>query len=72
MSKISEKEVIERAQEYITHMQKEIKENKYEFVECNKKAISDFEELQGYMSLYKFGAPKYKLIAYEYIKQIFG
>lgn len=72
MTKISEKEIILKAQEYITYMQKKIKENKNEFVKCNKKAISDFEELQAYMSLYKFGVPKYKLMAYKYISQIFG
>lgn len=53
-------------------MIKEINENKNGFVEYNKKSISDFEELQAYMSIYKYGAEEYKELAYKYIKNIFG
>ena len=72
MEKLSKEEIIKRAEDYIEFMKKNIKENKNEFIDCNKKAINDFEELQGYMSIYKYGAKKYKEIAYNYIKKIFS
>ena len=72
MSKLSKEEIIKRANNYIDFMKKEIKENKNCFVDCNKKAISDFEELQGYMSIYKYGTKEYQEIAYNYIKKIFS
>ena len=72
MARLSKEEIIKRATNYIEHMKKEIKENKDCFVECNKKAISDFEELQAYMSIYKYGAKEYQKIAYNYIKKIFS
>lgn len=72
MARLSKKEIIKRATDYIEFMKKEIKENKEGFVKCNKKAISDFEELQGYMSIYKYGAKEYQEIAYNYIKRIFS
>ena len=53
-------------------MKKEIRMENYGFVECNKKAISDFEELQGYMSIYKYGNKEYQEIAYNYMKKIFS
>ena len=72
MARLSKDEIIKRATDYIEYMKKEIKENKDGFVECNKKAISDFEELQGYMSIYKYGNKEYQEIAYKYIKKIFS
>lgn len=72
MPKLSKEEIVKRATDYIEYMKKEIKENKNCFVECNKKAISDFEELQGYMSIYKYGTKEYQEIAYNYMKKIFS
>lgn len=72
MVKVSKEEIVKRATDYIEYMKKEIKENKNCFVECNKKAICDFKELQGYMSIYKFGAKEYQGVAYNYIKKIFS
>lgn len=72
MARISKEEILKRANDYIQFMIKEINENKDGFVEYNKKSISDFEELQAYMSLYKYGTEEYKKIAYKYIKMIFG
>ena len=72
MARLSKDEIIKRATDYIEYMKKEIKENKNGFVECNKKAISDFKELQGYMSIYKYGTKEYQEIAYNYIKKIFS
>lgn len=72
MPKLSKEEIIKRANNYIDFMKKEIKENKNSFVECNKKAISDFKELQGYMSIYKYGTKEYQEIAYNYMKKIFS
>ena len=46
MVKVSKEEIVKRATDYIEYMKKEIKENKNCFVECNKKAICDFKELQ--------------------------
>lgn len=43
--KLTKEEILKRAEDYIEFMRKEINENKYCFVECNKKAISDLEEL---------------------------
>ena len=45
MARISKEEILKRANDYIQFMIKEINENKDCFVECNKKSISDFEEL---------------------------
>ena len=61
MTRISESDIIKRAEDYIKYM-----------IDLNKKAYSDFEELQGYMSIYKYGAPEYKKYAFNWIKQIFG
>lgn len=72
MARLSKKEIIKRATDYIEFMKKEIKENKNGFIYCNKKAISDFEELQGYMSIYKYGTKEYQEIAYNYMKKIFS
>lgn len=72
MARLSKDEIIKRATDYIDFIKKEIKENKNGFVECNKKAISDFEELQGYMSIYKYGSKEYQEIAYNYMKKIFS
>lgn len=72
MARISKEEILKKANDYIQFMIKEINENKDGFVECNKKSISDFEELQAYMSLYKYGAEEYKELAYKYIKRIFS
>ena len=72
MPKLSKEEIIKRANNYIDFMKKEIKENKNGFIDYNKKAISDFEELQGYMSIYKYGTKEYREIAYNYMKKIFS
>ena len=72
MARLSKDEIIKRATDYIDFIKIEIKENKNGFVECNKKAISDFEELQGYMSIYKYGSKEYQEIAYNYMKKIFS
>jgi len=67
-----EKEIIQRAETYIDSAYKKIKENKREYIKHNKKAISDCKELDGYVSIYKFGAAEYRLWAYKHIKSIFG
>ena len=72
MALVPKEEVIKKAIDYIEYIKKEIKENKNCFVECNKKAISDFKELQGYMNIYKYGSKEYQEIAYNYIKRIFS
>lgn len=71
MARISESEIINRAQNYINYII-DLNKKEPEFKELNKKAYSDFEELQGYMSIYKYGAPEYKKYAFNWIKQIFG
>ena len=72
MARLSKGEIIKRATDYIDCMKKEIKKNKNGFIYCNKKAINDFEELQGYMSIYKYGTKEYQEIAYNYMKKIFS
>ena len=71
MTRISESDIIKRAEDYIKYII-DLNKKEPEFKELNKKAYSDFEELQGYMSIYKYGAPKYKKYAFDWIKQIFG
>ena len=69
---MKEERILKKANDYIQFMIKKINENRNHFVECNKESISDFKELQAYMSIYNNGAEEYKKIAYKYIKCIFG
>lgn len=71
MSRISKEEIIKRAEEYIQSFIKMHNEEP-QFKELNKKAVSDFEELQAYMSLYKYGTAEYQKLAYRYMKKIFS
>lgn len=70
MSKLKKKEIIKRAENYIKYMIDFC--NKDESAKYNQKAIEDFRELQAYMSIYKYGAEKYKDIAFKYIKDVFS
>lgn len=71
MSKLSKEEVLNRANEYIKDMIKEVNRNK-DFKKYNKKAYQDFLELQAFMSIYKHGSTQYREYAYNYIKAVFS
>lgn len=71
MSRVSKQEIILRAEKYIEFMQNKINENKHSFIKYNKKIILDFEELLGYLSLFKYGKEEYQKMAFDYIRSIF-
>lgn len=70
MPKLKREEIIQRAEDYINYMIDFCNNDKN--AEYNQKAVQDFKELQAYMSIYKFGAEKYKNIAFTYIKAVFS
>lgn len=70
MPKIKKEEIIQRAENYIKYMIDFCQNNKN--AKYNQKAIQDLKELQAYMSIYNFGAEKYKDIAFTYIKAVFS
>lgn len=70
MARLRKEEIIKKANDYITYMIDFY--NNDPNAKYNQKAISDFQELQAWMSIYKYGALEYKDMAFKYIKAIFG
>ena len=68
-NKITEEKVIKWAEEYATRMKDFILNDKN--AKYNSKAVQDAEELISYLSLYKYGADKYKTYALKWITAVY-